>query len=167
MKLRIAAFTLALCCIAAHAAPARPQIAPFEAASLDKIVTAHKGRPFLLLVWSLDCAFCKASMAELARQQRMGSRLPVITLATDPAGDADAKAQLAERLRGAGLTSTNYAFGDAPPEQLRYAVDPNWHGELPRSYWFDAQGKRRAYSGVLTAEVIAKFTADNPAPTPQ
>ena len=167
MKRRIAAFALALCCISVAAAPARTQIVPFEAASLDKIVNAHKGRPFLLLVWSLDCAFCKASMAELARQQRLGSRLAVITLATDPAGDADAKAQLAERLRGAGLTSTNYAFDDAPPEQLRYAVDPKWHGELPRSYWYDGQGKRRAYSGALTAEVIAKFTAGSPPPPSQ
>jgi hypothetical protein len=32
-----------------------------------------------------------------------------------------------------------------------------WRGEKPRSYWYDAQGQRIAYSGVITPAVIAKM----------
>jgi hypothetical protein len=44
-----------------------------------------------------------------------------------------------------------------PPERLRYAIDRSWHGEKPRSYWFNARGERVAYSGVITAAVIDKY----------
>lgn len=159
MSARIAAVGFSLLCMLSGAAQAAPAIAPFEPDSLSKIVSVHKGRPFLLLVWSLDCVFCQASMAELARQQRKGPRLDVVTVATDPVSDADTRTQLAERLRNAGLTSTNWAFGEAPAEQLRFAVDPKWHGELPRSYWYDAKGNRSAYSGTLTGQVISKYSA--------
>ena len=158
MSARIAAVGFSLLCMLSSAAQAAPAIAPFKADSLSKIVSAHKGRPFLLLVWSLDCVFCKASMVELARQQRKGSHLDVVTVATDPVSDSATRTQLVERLRNAGLTSKNWAFGEAPVEQLRFAVDPKWHGELPRSYWYDAKGKRSAYSGTLTDQVISKYS---------
>lgn len=159
MNASIAAVGLSLLCMVSGAARAALAIAPFQADSLSKIVTAHKGRPFLLLVWSLDCVFCKASMVELARQQRKGARLDVVTVATDSVNDSGTRTHLVERLRNAGLTSTNWAFGDAPAEQLRFAVDPKWHGELPRSYWYDAKGTRSAYSGTLTEQVISKYSA--------
>ncbi len=75
MSARLAAAAFSLVCMLSSVAQAAPVIAPFEADSLEKIVSAHKGRPFLLMVWSLDCVFCKASMAELARHQRKGPRL--------------------------------------------------------------------------------------------
>ena len=31
----------------------------------------------------------------------------------------------------------------------RYAIDPAWRGELPRSYLFDAAHKRAAHSGLM------------------
>ena len=158
MIARIATVVLSLFCMLSSVAHAGPAIAPFEADSLDKIVSTHKGRAFVLLVWSLDCVFCKASMAELARHQRKGQRLNLVTVATDSVSDAATRAQLADRLGTAGLTSINWAFGDAPAEQLRYVLDPKWHGELPRSYWYNAKGKRTAYSGAITAQVIAKLS---------
>ena len=40
-------------------------------------------------------------------------------------------------------------FAEAVPERLRYAIDPAWGGELPRSYLFDAAHRRQAHSGLL------------------
>lgn len=47
-----------------------------------------------------------------------------------------------------------WSFGSKSPEQLRFAIDPRWHGEKPRSYWYDAQGTRAAYSGLISAERV-------------
>lgn len=161
MMRRALVTALSLPCLFASTAQARPAIFPFATDSLDKIVSAHKGRPFVLFVWSLDCVFCKASISELARHQQKAPRFDVVTVATDAAGDPDIQAQLIKRLEAAGLGSTNWAYGEAPSEQLNYAIDPKWHGELPRSYWYDGQGKRVAYSGVLTSQMIAKLSAQS------
>jgi hypothetical protein len=43
-----------------------------------------------------------------------------------------------------------WVFADGVPERLRYAIDPAWRGELPRSYLFDAAHRREAHSGMLS-----------------
>ena len=42
-----------------------------------------------------------------------------------------------------------WVFADDVPERLRYAIDPAWRGELPRSYLFDAAHRRVAHSGLI------------------
>lgn len=65
------------------------------------------------------------------------------------ASDAGPQAQLKHRLGSLSLLDHAWAFGSMPPEQLRFAIDLRWHGEKPRSYLYDAQGKRTAYSGLI------------------
>ena len=62
-----------------------------------------------------------------------------------------------KELAALGMSTDAWAFGSAPPEQLRYAVDTNWRGEMPRSYWFNARGESLAYSGVITSANIEKL----------
>lgn len=140
-----------------HAAGAAPSIQPFEPDGMARIVASQKGKPFVLLVWSLDCEYCQVSMKNLAQERRRKS-LNVVTLSTDTLDDPQSVVLMQKRLAAAGLGANAWTFGAAPPEQLRYAIDPRWHGEKPRSYWFDARGERVAYSGVITAEIIAKFS---------
>ena len=132
----------------------------FEADSLVHILEAHKGKPFVLILWSLECEYCQASLQALSQEKRKHRHLHVVTLSTDAAGDPQAAKLMRTRLASLGMASDAWAFGAAPAEQLRYIVDPKWHGEMPRSYWFDARGKRVAYSGVLTAPTLKKLTAD-------
>ncbi len=155
-------FTLMLAAVLgllAGVAQAKAVTRAFEHDSLEQIQASHKGKPFVLILWSLDCVYCQASLDALAQQKRRQPGLAVVTLSTDAMGDAATDALIGARLRALGLTANSWAFGAQPPEQLRYALDPKWHGEMPRSYWFDAQGKRVAYSGVLTPAVIAELSA--------
>lgn len=133
-------------------------IESFDPDSLARIVERHKGTPFVLVVWSLDCVYCATSMQTLAQEKRKHTDLKIVTLSTDSANDPEAVALMKERLASVGMLADAWAFGTAPQEQLRYALDPKWRGEKPRSYWFDAQGGRVAYSGVITPEVIARYT---------
>lgn len=132
-------------------------IQSFESDGMAKIIADQKGRPFMLLVWSLDCEFCLASMKNLAQVRGKHKALNIVTLATDSVEDPEALALMKKRLASTGLTANAWAFGAAPPEQLRYAIDPKWHGEKPRSYWFNARGERSAYSGLITAATIDRF----------
>lgn len=149
--LRFLAAALALSCASAWAGHG---VQPFEPQSLQQLEAEQQGKPFLLVVWSMDCEFCQASLDTLARVRAAHPGLRVVTVSTDPIGNKALQAQLAHRLGALALLDHAWSFGSKSPEQLRFAVDPRWHGEKPRSYWYDAQGKRTAYSGVITAERI-------------
>lgn len=137
---------------------AAPAFQPFGPDGMERIVASQKGKSFVLVIWSLDCAYCQASLTTLAQEKGKHKNLRIVTLTTDSLADAEAVPLMMKKLEAAGMAGNAWAFGTAPAEQLRYAVDPKWRGELPRSYWFNAQGKSVAYSGVITPEVIAKFT---------
>lgn len=151
--LRILGVVLAALLLGAAAQPASLQA--FEPQSLGQIVAAHHGRPFVVLVWSMDCEFCQASLEHLARLRATRADFDIVTVSTDPLSDAQLAAQTQRRLSSLGLQQDAWSFGALPPEQLRYAIDPRWHGEKPRSYWFDASGRRSAHSGVITPQFIA------------
>jgi thiol-disulfide isomerase/thioredoxin len=139
--------------LAAPLAAAEPAIKSFGPDSFAQIAASAKGQPQVVMVWSLDCSYCEPSFAALAKAQRGG--LKVVTIATDSADDQEAVALIEKKLASAGLQAQAWAFGPAPADQLRHAIDPKWRGEMPRSYWFDGKGQVRAYSGLITAERIA------------
>ncbi|WP_394780371.1 hypothetical protein [Undibacterium sp.] len=147
------------------AAPAISTFGTFGTDSLQHIVESRHGQSFVLVLWSLDCTYCQSSMATLAKGRAGNSSLQVVTLLTEQAPQQKAAALMRSKLgylglaTGKGAGAENWAFGTAPPEQLRFVVDPAWHGELPRSYWYHADGSRTAYSGVITTGLIQKMLA--------
>jgi thiol-disulfide isomerase/thioredoxin len=153
MKKLLTGTFLALAFACAHAAE---KIHSFAADSYNQIVASHTGKPFVVLVWGLDCEYCQASFDALAKAQRK-HKFSVVTIATDRADDADATRLIKKKLEASGLGADMWAFSPAPAEQLRYAIDPKWRGEMPRSYWFNSRGERVAHSGVITSETVAKF----------
>jgi thiol-disulfide isomerase/thioredoxin len=156
MSARLRCLVLLLGGLAAGTAGAAGKVRAFEADSLPAIVASHAGKPFVVVVWALDCDYCQPSFKALAEAQRR-NKLAVVTIATDRAGDAQAVRFIEKKIASTGLSAQAWAFGDAPEERLRYAIDPKWHGEMPRSYWFDGSGNRLAHSGVITPDVVAKF----------
>ncbi|WP_136419135.1 redoxin domain-containing protein [Herbaspirillum sp. ST 5-3] len=159
MRKLIASLLVALCALVPCLANAGQMLQAFEPDSLAHIIGTQKGNPFILVVWSLDCVYCQASLKALAQEKRKHKDLTVVTISTDAVNDPEAVALMQKRLDALGMTRHAWAFGMAPPEQLRYAIDPRWHGEKPRSYWFNARGEKTAYSGVITAEMIGRFAA--------
>jgi hypothetical protein len=130
---------------------------PFEPDSLEQIVARHQGKPFLLLVWSMDCEFCQASLDTLAKARAANPSLDIVTVSTDPASDRVLSAQIHARLSSLALADERWSFGSASSERLRFAIDPRWHGEKPRSYWYDANGLRKAYSGLIRPERLEEW----------
>lgn len=137
----------------ATAAPEHIRV--FEPDSMREIKAERASKSFVVMVWALDCAYCIESFRAL-EQIRRDWKVDVVTIATDRADDAEAADLIQKKLQAGGLHSKAWAFGSAPEGQLRYAIDPKWRGELPRSYWFNAQGKTMAHSGVITDELAHK-----------
>jgi thiol-disulfide isomerase/thioredoxin len=144
--------------LAVGSAGAAGKVRAFEADSLQGIVASHAGKPFVLVVWALDCDYCQPSFKALAQAQRR-NKLAVVTIATDRADDPEAVRFIQKKIGATGLSTQAWAFGGAPAERLRYAIDPKWHGEMPRSYWFDSSGNKVAHSGVITDDVVARLAS--------
>jgi thiol-disulfide isomerase/thioredoxin len=138
-------------------AAGNPGLKAFALQSVEQIAASHKGKPFVVLVWSMDCEFCQHSLDVLSKARAANPGFDIVTITTDPLSDAALSQLVAKRLSGIDLLADAWSFGGLAPERLRYAIDPRWRGEKPRSYWYDAQGQRVAYSGVITPALIEKM----------
>src|SRR5690606_18241478 len=125
---------------------------PFMAQSLKAIEAEHEGEAFLLVLWSVTCAPCFAELAMLSEALAVDPQLPIVLVATDPPAMRDeVEAVLADYDL---LPYAGWQFAEAMPEKLRFHIDPDWYGELPRSYVYDAAHRRRGHSGALSAEQL-------------
>lgn len=130
-------------------------VRPFLQESLKEITAARSGQPFLLILWSVDCPPC---MKELAHLQQLRERFAPASLVLISTDEAEAHESVDRILVEFGLDRfDNWAFADGFPERLRYQVDPDWFGELPRSYFYDAGHRRTATSGALTIEQLHQW----------
>ncbi|MCO4890614.1 hypothetical protein MKD50_14640 [Cupriavidus sp. WGtm5] len=148
-QLLAAALTAAVtaCALMLGTANAADRVAVFESASAARIAASQQGKPFVLVVWSLDCVYCKRNFEALGKLRARHPDLRVVTLATD---SADASQQVQKMLERVRLTRNAWVFGHEPQERLRYAVDPDWMGEMPRTYFYRADGQRQGVSGVIS-----------------
>jgi len=136
-----------LLCLSAACASAEQELKPFVRGSQQAIVAAHQGKPFILVLWSLDCTHCLDDMALFGKLAKEYRDLDLVLVSTD---SPQQKQEIAAMLQRHHLdTVESWVFADSFVERLRYEVDAQWYGELPRTYFFDAQGQSVAMSGKL------------------
>lgn len=123
-----------------------PDFLPLDRAGARALVSTPPKGPTVLALWTSDCVYCKTNLRTLAGLARQYPQLRILTLAAEiPAPETRTA------LDRTGLISTRYAYGDDMPAAIAYAIDPDWRGELPRSYLFDGHGSRIARSGLISA----------------
>lgn len=147
-------FCIALACANPAAAEG---VGHFNADSYHQIAQSRAGKAFVLAFWSVSCSHCPAELRELAQIKSRYPRLEVVLVATDtPQDSADASRLAAEY----GLAaSEQWIFADEVPERLRFAIDRRWHGELPRTYFFDGRGAPTGVSGVIPPEKLEAWAS--------
>lgn len=132
------------------------QSTAFSAGHLEQLQQQHQGQRWLMLLWSVDCPPCFKELAAISRMHRRDPSLPVVLVNTD--GD-----ELVDKQRVAVIekyrlnTLTNLHFVDGQAAAARYRIDPQWYGELPRSYFYRADGERIARSGLVDTAVINQW----------
>lgn len=152
---RLATTLLAVGLLLGAGAAAAGEVRTFTADSLAGIKARFTGRPFIVTLWSLTCHHCVAELQTLGKLARADRRLPLVIISTDAPADTPA---IRAALKRHGLDQLDtWVFANEVPERLRYAIDPAWRGELPRSYLFDAAHRREAHSGLLDAARLKEW----------
>jgi thiol-disulfide isomerase/thioredoxin len=134
--------------------------ASFTADSLAKIEARYAGKPFILSLWSVNwCGHCITELTMLGKLAKTKAPLPLVLVATD---GMEFSAPIQKTLHRLGLAQMeSWVFNDDIPERLRQTIDPNWHGEIPRTYLYDAQHRREAVAGVLGEQKLKAWLKKN------
>jgi len=140
-------------------AAAEDAVRPFVSGSYAEILASRRDQPFLLVFWSLECPPCHEELAMLGELRRGHPRMPVVVVSTDTDGAPDeVRAVLAEK----GLSTVEtWVFAGGAPERLRFEIDRDWYGELPRSYLYDKNHRRHGVSGRLKRASVEAWLAAN------
>ena len=139
------------CCLASTRTPAaeadRSKSIGKEFAAEDwpAIRAGWAGQPAIVHVWGVTCAPC---IEELPRWVRFADRHPtaqIVFLHVDSAPLQKVEASLRRAGYSKGQSWVLHGIAD---ERLRYRIDPNWGGELPRTLLLGADGKiQERFSG--------------------
>lgn len=118
---------------------------PFTSQSRAAIEEAHRGKPMILTFWSVDCAYCEDDLKLLGDMVKQHPEIALVTVCTDdPATAANARKVLGKIDLPA---HKQWQFAESDIERLRYNIDKKWYGELPRTYFYNAQHQVKAVSG--------------------
>ena len=112
----------------------------------------------MLSFWSLDCRYCNEEFALFKSALTTHKSLVIELVATDDLASRDL---VQARLEQAGLAAnSNWIFAENG-NKLRFHIDKNWYGELPRTYFFNKDGSVRAQSGKIDDSDFKQWLAHN------
>ncbi|HRQ04770.1 MAG TPA: TlpA disulfide reductase family protein [Nitrosomonas halophila] len=136
----------------ALANPQQAAIHPFVKGSFAQIQNKNSGKPFLLTFWSETCSYCMDELALLGKMQKIYPKHEIVIVATDPFLDENIVWQTMTT-HGLQLTET-WVFGEYFPEMIYRDVDTRWRGELPLTFFVDAQGNKHKHMGIVNEEIL-------------
>jgi hypothetical protein len=153
------AFAVLLCAVAFLCGNARaaPEPQPFGPGSLEAIRLAHQGRAFILSLWSVSCEAVPPRDAGVARAAGEASRAARGAGVDRPAHGARSHQALLERYDPGPVQSWHYATNSRSASASRSIR--KWRGEMPRTYYFDAQHRVEARTGVPDPQWLERWVA--------
>lgn len=144
---------------ASTVANAAESVRPFTQGSLARVLEARQGKPFILMLWSLECQYCPAELKMLSELKRSNPKMDVVLIATDSVSDAS---QLKARAQSYGVGEIEqWVFAEEMPERLRMEIDGRWYGEVPRTYFYDRKHQREAKTGLVNKKFFEDWLARN------
>lgn len=141
---------------------------PLLRGSYQKIIKAHEGKPFIVALWSVTCTHCGADLHLFQQLAKKYGDFNLVLISTDA---PEQKAEIARMLQNYHLLESkpkragkieSWVFADSYTERLRFEIDAQWYGELPRTYFIDAKGKVKGVSGVLDENETEQWVSSNP-----
>lgn len=155
----LARFVLVLMLSCTNIVGAAETVRPFTLGSLGDVLAAREGRPFIIVMWSLDCQYCPTELKTLSKLKHSYPGLDVVLVATDTIGDAP---QLASRAESYGMgQAEQWVFAEDVPEGLRLEIDSRWYGEVPRTYFYDRKHQREVRTGLVSKDFFEQWLARN------
>lgn len=144
------------------AAGAAESVRPFKEGSLEQVLASRKGKPFILVLWSLECQYCPTELKMLSDLKHSHPGLDVVLIATDTVTDTP---QLASRAESYGMGKVEqWVFAEDMPERLRLEIDNRWYGEVPRTYFYDRKHQREVKTGLVKKEFVQDWLTHHAIP---
>lgn len=160
MKWRV--LSLLACGLMTAALPvAAGALKPFDENSLAALKKEQAGRPFVVGFWSATCVPCREELRLWSEWSTRYPAIKVVLVSTDPPEEHAAAQRMADRYAGDNAGADLRAFASDYAERLRWSVDPAWHGEVPRTYFFDAAHCVTAKSGLVDAAFVEGWLKNN------
>jgi thiol-disulfide isomerase/thioredoxin len=150
--------------LSAPASEAPPQLKPFERGSWQDVLRAHAGRPTIVHFWGVTCGPCKVELPLLGGFMKDHPSIDVVTISADLVPNLSAATQ--SMLEKSGLSSAeNWIFSDGFVERLRFEIDPNWQGDIPRTMLISREGTITTIEGSAEITDLEKWSDQQPAAT--
>jgi thiol-disulfide isomerase/thioredoxin len=138
---------------------AAESIRPFTSGSLKQVLASRPNKPFILVLWSLDCQYCPTELKMLSELEKSHPGLDVVLIATDTIDDMP---QLAARATNYGTAKfEQWVFAEDMPERLRQEIDGRWYGEVPRTYFYDQKHQRTVRMGLINKSLVEEWLSRN------
>lgn len=136
-------------------AVAGDNILGFGPQTFSELKAEFAGKPFVVSLWSVDCAPCRVELDMLGEMKKADPSFPLVVISTDSIEKREDAADILDEYQLAD--ETTWMFADNFVERLRFSIDPGWYGELPRSYFYDADHNMTAHSGILTEDKLREL----------
>ena len=135
---------------------------PFTPGSLSQVLAQREGKPFILVLWSLECQYCPTELKTLSELKRSHPKLDVVLIATDEVSDTP---QLLSRTQSYGIANAEqWVFAEDMPERFPLEIDERWYGEVPRTYFYDRKHQREVKTGLVSKKFFEDWLARNAVP---
>jgi thiol-disulfide isomerase/thioredoxin len=128
----------------------------FVRGSWQDIRKAHAGKPTVVHFWGVTCGPCRIEMPAWGAFLLKRPDLDLVVINADlvPNEPSAVSATLAQT----GLASAeNWTFGDGFVERLRYEIDPQWHGDIPRTLLIARDGSVTTIEGVADLNEVGAW----------
>ena len=138
-------------------------VEPLHSGDYRQHVDAHS-RPLLVILWSVDCPPCHDELAALGALQNDFPNMPVMIINTDSHLPSE---QVDVVLGQHGIADLqHFQFADPVPARQRREIDPQWYGELPRSYLMETD-KTTPHSGAVSESALRGWLTTLPSASHQ
>jgi thiol-disulfide isomerase/thioredoxin len=135
------------------------EIRAFKRGSWQSIREAHAEKATVVHFWGLTCGPCRVEMPIWGKLLQERSDLDLVVINADLIPNETAAAL--EMLAKAGLASAeNWIFADLFTERLRFEIDPQWQGEIPRTMLLARDGTTTLIEGAADPARIREWLDD-------
>lgn len=140
----------------AQSEPLSKDSVEFNKVRFEQVKQEKLAQKWLVLLWSVDCPPCMKELALVQKLQQKQKNLAVVMINTDTEESSEQERNdIIKHFNLVNLKSFHFTQGQEA--QQRYQVDPQWFGELPRSYFIDEQGKFYGKSGLIAEELLTQW----------
>jgi hypothetical protein len=120
----------------------------FGEGSWQDLTAAHKGQNLIVHFWSVACAPCLEELPKWGKFLAGNPEAPLVLV------NWESRPQPADRIRAtlakAGLEGAeNWTLADGFEQKIRFAIDRDWMGELPRTQLIGSDGSMTTLSGAM------------------